>query len=89
MSSIPELASANDLASRAKDVASAHDVLRVKGFAAVDGKPMRLLLQGVGERVDTRYERAWKSGESRIGRLVVIGQKGLDRDAITRMLTGA
>ena len=86
---IPELASANDLASRAKDVASAHDVLRVKGFAAVDGKPMRLLLQGVGERVDTRYERAWKSGESRIGRLVVIGQKGLDRDAITRMLTGA
>jgi len=86
---IPELASANDLASRAKDVASAHDVLRVKGFAAVDGKPMRLLVQGVGERVDTRYERAWKSGESRIGRLVVIGQKGLDRDAITRMLTGA
>ena len=86
---IPELASATDLASRAKDVASAHDVLRVKGFAAVDGKPMRLLLQGVGERVDTRYERAWKSGEARIGRLVVIGQKGLDRDAITRMLTGA
>ena len=41
---------------------SAHDVLRVKGFAAIDGKPMRLLLQGVGERVDTRYERAWKSG---------------------------
>ena len=85
---LPVLASASDLASRAKDVASAHDVLRVKGFAAVDGKPMRLLLQGVGERVDTRYERAWQSGESRVGRLVVIGQKGLDRDAITRMLTG-
>ena len=85
---LPVLASAGDLASRAKDVASAHDVLRVKGFAAVDGKPMRLLLQGVGERVDTRYERAWQSGESRVGRLVVIGQKGLDRDAITRMLTG-
>ena len=85
---LPVLASAGDLASRAKDVASAHDVLRVKGFAAVDGKPMRLLLQGVGERVDTRYERAWQTGESRVGRLVVIGQKGLDRDAITRMLTG-
>jgi cobalamin biosynthesis protein CobW len=85
---LPVLASAGDLASRAKDVASAHDVLRVKGFAAVDGKPMRLLLQGVGERVDTRYERAWQSGESRVGRLVVIGQKGLDRDAITRMLAG-
>jgi cobalamin biosynthesis protein CobW len=85
---LPVLASASDLASRARDVASAHDVLRVKGFAAVDGKPMRLLLQGVGERVDTRYERAWQTGESRVGRLVVIGQKGLDRDAITRMLTG-
>jgi cobalamin biosynthesis protein CobW len=85
---IPVLASASDLASRAKNVASAHDVLRVKGFAAVDGKPMRLLLQGVGERVDTRFERAWQTGEPRIGRLVVIGQKGLDRDAITRMLTG-
>ena len=85
---LPVLASAGDLASRAKDVASAHDVLRVKGFAAVDGKPMRLLLQGVGERVDTRYERAWQTGELRVGRLVVIGQKGLDRDAITRMLTG-
>jgi cobalamin biosynthesis protein CobW len=64
-------------------------VLRVKGFAAIDGKPMRLLLQGVGQRVDTRYERPWKSGESRVGRLVVIGQKGLDKEAITRTLMGA
>jgi len=86
---VAELASAADLASRAKAVASAHDVLRIKGFAAIDGKPMRLLLQGVGDRVDTRYERAWRAGESRIGRLVVIGQKGLDRGAIARTLTGA
>ncbi len=86
---VPELASAVDLAARAKAVASAHDVLRIKGFAAIDGKPMRLLLQGVGERVDTRYERAWHAGESRIGRLVVIGQKGLDRGAIARTLAGA
>jgi cobalamin biosynthesis protein CobW len=49
---------------------------------------MRLLLQGVGERVDTRYERAWQPDESRVGRLVVIGQKGMDRDAIVRTLTG-
>jgi cobalamin biosynthesis protein CobW len=85
---VPELASADDLATRAKDVAKAHDVLRVKGFAAVNGKPMRLLLQGVGARVDTRYERPWKDGEARVGRLVVIGQKGLDREAISRMLVG-
>jgi cobalamin biosynthesis protein CobW len=86
---VPELASAADLADRAKAIANAHDVLRVKGFAAVDGKPMRLLLQGVGERIDTRYERAWQSGERRVGKLVVIGQKGLDRESITRMLAGA
>jgi len=85
---VPEVSSPDDLASRAKAVANAHDVLRVKGYAAIGGKPMRLLLQGVGERVDTRYERAWQPDEARIGRIVVIGQKGLDRDAIVRTLTG-
>jgi cobalamin biosynthesis protein CobW len=85
---VPELASPADLVARAKDIASMHDVLRVKGFAAVDGKPMRLLLQGVGQRVDSRYERAWAIGEKRIGRMVVIGQKGLDREAIRRTLSG-
>jgi cobalamin biosynthesis protein CobW len=85
---VPEVSSPDDLASRAKAVANAHDVLRVKGYAAIGGKPMRLLLQGVGERVDTRYERAWQPDEARIGRLVVIGQKGLDRNAIVRTLTG-
>jgi cobalamin biosynthesis protein CobW len=86
---VPEVSSPDDLASRAKAVADAHDVLRVKGYAAIGGKPMRLLLQGVGARVDTRYERAWQPDEQRIGRLVVIGQKGLDRDSIVRTLTGA
>ncbi|AGK59099.1 cobalamin biosynthesis protein CobW [Hyphomicrobium denitrificans 1NES1] len=85
---VPEVSSPDDLASRAKAVANAHDVLRVKGYAAIGGKPMRLLLQGVGARVDTRYERSWHPEEPRIGRLVVIGQKGLDRDAIVRTLTG-
>ena len=85
---VPEVSSPDDLALRAKAVANAHDVLRVKGYAAIGGKPMRLLLQGVGERVDTRYERAWQPDEARIGRLVVIGQKGLDRNAIVRTLTG-
>ncbi|MBA2126745.1 cobalamin biosynthesis protein CobW [Hyphomicrobium methylovorum] len=86
---VPELTSPADLTARAQDVAKTHDVLRIKGYAAVQGKPMRLLLQGVGERVDTRYERAWTAEEKRIGRLVVIGQKGLNRDAIARALTGA
>jgi cobalamin biosynthesis protein CobW len=86
---VPALGTPNDIAARAVRIAEDHDVLRVKGFAAVDGKPMRLLLQGVGTRIETRYERAWNADEPRVGRLVVIGQKGLDRDAITRALLGA
>ena len=76
------------LAARAAQAASAHDVLRIKGYAAVEGKPLRLLLQGVGQRVETRYERPWLATEPRLGRLVVIGQTGLDRAAIAAILSG-
>ena len=40
----------------------AADVLRVKGFAEVAGKPMRLLVQAVGPRVASHYDRAWGRG---------------------------
>lgn len=77
-----------ELSERARRIAAEHDVLRVKGFAAVDGKPMRLLLQGVGERIETRFDRPWSHSDDRKGRLVVIGEKGLNRDAITSILQG-
>jgi cobalamin biosynthesis protein CobW len=63
-------------------VAERHDVLRMKGFFAVADKPMRLLVQGVGRRFRQHFDRAWRPGENRAGRLVVIGEAGLDRDAI-------
>ena len=59
-----------------------HDILRVKGFLAVAGKPMRHVVQAVGERVDRYYDRPWRAGEAAAGELVVIGLKGLDRAAI-------
>ncbi len=74
------------LVSRLEAAARAHDVLRIKGFVEVSGKPMRLLVQGVGARIQHHFDRAWKSGESRASRLVVIGEKGLDRDAVTALL---
>jgi cobalamin biosynthesis protein CobW len=74
------------LAKRIADLAEAHNVLRVKGFAAVAGKPMRLLIQAVGPRVSHYYDRAWGAGEARQGSLVVIGLKGLDRAAVTTAL---
>ena len=65
-----------------------HGILRVKGFVAVPGKPMRLLLQGVGERFDRHFDRPWRADEPRLTRLVLIGQD-LDRPAIVAELHGA
>ena len=65
-----------------RGVAEEFAILRMKGFAAVRGKPMRLLVQGVGGRFRQEFDRAWKPGEAREGGVVVIGQTGLDRGAI-------
>ena len=62
----------------------AHDILRLKGFLALEGKPMRLVLQAVGPRIETYFDQKLDTRESR---LVVIGQAGLDHAAITRALT--
>lgn len=73
---------------RITEIAEAHNILRVKGFAAVTGKPMRLLIQAVGPRVSHYYDRPWGEAEDRQGKMVVIGLKGLDREAVTKSLTG-
>jgi len=52
-----------------------HAVLRVKGFAALPGKKMRLLVQGVGRRFDAYFDRAWNDGEAQATRLVFIGKQ--------------
>ncbi len=56
-------------------------VLRVKGVIDVAGKPARLMVQGVGPRVDCYYDRPWADGEMRQSRLVVIGLHDFDRAA--------
>ncbi|PWU30588.1 cobalamin biosynthesis protein CobW [Pseudomonas sp. RW407] len=65
-----------------------HAVLRIKGFAAIPGKPMRLLVQGVGKRFDKHFDRKWLSDENRATRLVVIGQE-LDQASIANELRTA
>ena len=79
---LPALADPAAFAERLRAVIAAHDVYRVKGFLAVAGKPMRLVLQGVGDRVQHHFDRPWRAGEARSGRLVVIGPRGLDRAAV-------
>ncbi|MDR3493551.1 MAG: cobalamin biosynthesis protein CobW [Ancalomicrobiaceae bacterium] len=83
---LPEVADAAVLLDRLATVAAEHDVLRMKGFVSVKSKPMRLLIQGVGARFRHQFDRAWVQGEARASRLVVIGQKGIDRAAIAAAL---
>ena len=76
------------LIDRLAPIIAAHDILRIKGFVAVDGKDMRLLVQGVGGRVQHYYDRDWGADETRVSRLVVIGERGLDEAAISAALKG-
>jgi cobalamin biosynthesis protein CobW len=85
---IPATSDPAGLLARLAAVAEAFDVLRVKGFVEVSGKPMRLLVQGVGQRFRQQFDSPWPFGVARRGRLVVIGEKGLDRNAITASLAG-
>jgi cobalamin biosynthesis protein CobW len=83
-----EVADPLDLIARLKAAATAHDVLRIKGFVAVAGKDMRLVVQGVGPRFSHYYDRDWGADETRASRLVVIGETGLDRPAIAAAIAG-
>ncbi|MDR2325558.1 MAG: cobalamin biosynthesis protein CobW [Acidovorax sp.] len=65
-----------------------HAVLRVKGFVALPGKKMRLLVQGVGRRFDAYFDRAWREDEKAATRLVFIG-KGLNAEVLQQELNTA
>ncbi len=83
---LAEIGDPATISTRIAGLAKTHNVLRVKGFAAVTGKPMRLLIQAVGPRVSHYYDRPWAASEDRQGSVVVIGLKGLDREAVTKSL---
>ena len=61
------------------------EIYRIKGFVNVAHKPMRLVLQGVGNRFDTFYDRMWSKEETRQTRLVFIG-RNLNKDKIESYL---
>jgi cobalamin biosynthesis protein CobW len=85
---LDEVADIDDLVARVQRLSREQDILRVKGYIAVTGKPMRLLLQAVGERVRHQFDRPW--GETpRQSRLVVIAEHdNIDAAAIHRVLQG-
>ncbi|NCJ06784.1 cobalamin biosynthesis protein CobW [Synechococcales cyanobacterium C] len=51
-----------------------YEIYRIKGFVAVPNKAMRLVVQGVGNRFETFYDRLWQPQEPRQTRLVFIGR---------------
>lgn len=84
-----ELSDASELTAKIERLANDNNILRVKGYAAVSGKPMRLLVQAVGARVRSQFDRPWKPDEDRIGKLVVIAEHDdIDRAAIEAILKG-
>jgi cobalamin biosynthesis protein CobW len=66
----------------------AHDILRLKGFVAVAGSQSRMLVQAVGPRLNSYFDRAWADGEVQTTRLVVIGEKHINQAAIAAALKG-
>lgn len=71
---------------RIAEASSLHDILRVKGFINVAGKPMRHVVQAVGPRVQRYYDRPWRDNEARLSTLVVIAEKGVDQAAVLKVL---
>ena len=85
---IPAVRDPGALIDRLVAATRANDILRVKGFVEVIGKPMRMLVQGVGSRFRRDFDRPWSGNEPRLSRLVVIAQRGVDREAIAVALGG-
>ena len=79
---VPPVADPAHIETRLREAARRFDILRIKGFLAVTGKPLRQVVQAVGERVERYYDRPWRTGEEQHGSLVVIGLRGLDPAAI-------
>ena len=76
------------LLQRLSKTIEAHDILRLKGFAHVAGSNSRLLVQAVGPRLNSYFDRPWTEGENQSTRLVVIGEKHMDQTAIEASLRG-
>lgn len=67
-------------------MAREQNILRVKGYVAVKGKPMRYLVQAVGERIRAQYDQPW-GDRPRKSLLVVIAEHDhIDETAIKAAL---
>jgi cobalamin biosynthesis protein CobW len=77
---------AQSLIAQLKQLVATTEIYRIKGFVAVPNKSMRMVVQGVGDRFDTFFDRPWQANEPRQTRLVFIGRT-LDRAKIEAVVT--
>ncbi|GLT12380.1 cobalamin biosynthesis protein CobW [Sulfitobacter sp. G21635-S1] len=85
---MPEVEDVNALVAAIERLATEQHILRVKGYVAVAGKPMRLLVQAVGARVRQQFDRPW-GADARQGHLVVIAEHDHIDTAAIRGVLGA
>ena len=71
---IAEFDSPEILLNKIKILANEQHILRVKGFVSITGKPMRLLVQAVGSRVRSQFDKMWHPDDIRRGQIVVIAE---------------
>lgn len=71
-----------------RSLVARHEIYRAKGFVALPGAAMRLVVQGVGTRFDSYFDRPWRADEPRESRLVLIGA-GLQAAALQTELDQA
>ncbi|MPQ72737.1 cobalamin biosynthesis protein CobW [Acetobacter senegalensis] len=86
---VPEQLSVEGFLTLLQNVARKYDVLRTKGYAAVRGQSQRLAVQGGGTRFRHEFDRSLAAGADRMGRIVMIGQKGLKETALRSALSEA
>jgi cobalamin biosynthesis protein CobW len=85
---LPEISDVDALVIAIQRLANEQNILRVKGYVAVTGKPMRLLVQAVGARVRHQFDRPW-GVTTRQGQLVVIAEHDHVDLAAIRAVLGA
>ena len=83
---LPEITDPAALVAAIERLAREQNILRVKGHVAVAGKPMRLLVQAVGERVRHQYDRPWGADTRRSALVVIAEHHDVDEAAIRAVL---
>ena len=64
-----------ELLNKLNQLVEKQEIYRIKGFVYVPNKPMRMVVQGVGKRLDSFYDRLWLKDDIRQTSLVFIGRE--------------